>query len=287
MACQTTPPPSLQAHWIPDDAPDLGAVVARVASVPIFASQIAAQAAKSKVSPREALDELVRFHLLAEKARATGVPFGNPGADLRSVRVQRYIEREIEPKMTMDQIPSDILRPAYDAALDHFVHPRLVNIEIVALFTGTRATTERKAAARQTALDLEKYVRAHPNQNTLDLKALVASATWANRGITLTTTSQGINKPYIAKVGTAVQKLKRKGEWTPLIDDGGDTGYYIARYIDEIPAKNVSFSQALPDLRVRYFEQWKPVRFTELVRELGKGRKVEVDPTALAVKTKP
>ncbi len=263
--------------------------MARVGGVPIFASQVAAQAVKSKVGAQDALKELVKFQLLAEKAREVGVPFGDPAlaSALRAIRVQRLIERDIEPQLTIDRIPAETLRPVYERNINRFVHPRLVGIDIMAIFTGTTATAARKVAAQQTAVEMDKYLSSQPDRETLDVKALVASASWAGRGISYSRAVQGPTKPYIPKVGAAVQKLKRKGEWTPIIDDSGETGFYIARYIEETPPKNVSFAEALPEMRAHYFEEWKPIQFTALVRDLEKRRKVQFDPTTLATTSKP
>src|SRR5436190_1382231 len=79
----TSSRPARGVPWIPDAPTDLGAVVARVGEVPIFAGEVAAQASRTGQPPRQALDQLIAFALLAEKARAAGVqPAAAPPREL-------------------------------------------------------------------------------------------------------------------------------------------------------------------------------------------------------------
>ena len=95
-------------------APDLGPVVARVGDMPIHASEVAAQAQRSGRPPRQALDDLIRFQLLAERARQRSGGLVDPGPPSDSLLVQRLLERDIEPALRPQDIPEEDLRRAYE-----------------------------------------------------------------------------------------------------------------------------------------------------------------------------
>ena len=102
---------------------------------------------------------------------------------------------------------------------------------------------------------------------------------WVERNVSFTTVWQGEDAPFPRVVGRAVAALTRPGDTTDVVGD--DTGYYIARYVAERPAENVSFAQAAPGLREEMFEPWRRQRFLQLAMEMAKDHDITVDPEAI------
>jgi hypothetical protein len=264
------------APWSPATASDLGAVVAKVGEVPIFAEEVADQAARTGKPPRQALDDLVAFHLLAEHARAAGAwpPDGPEAARLRKeVLVQRMLERELEPGVGPEDITDAELRALYDKALITFVHPRLVEVAVLEITPGRRATPAVRAEARENALALVAAVRAGKGQSPADLQVLASDEGWHRKRVRYTRFLQGPNGPKSTTFAAAVTKL-RPGETSGLIED--EYGLYVARYAGERPAKNVTFEEAKAELRTGFYPRWRLSKFLEFADQAAAKHEVEI-----------
>jgi len=273
-------PPSSKA-WVPEAAPGMGAVVARVGEIPIFAAEVAAQAAHTGKSPRQALDDLIGLHLLAERLRAQWPPQDHdPEARAleREMLVQRLLERDFEPASRPEDMPDAAARALYDAALETFVHPRLVEVAVLAVTPGKKATAAMRAEARKTMTELLAQVRLRPERTAAELEAAVDEA-WRKKRVQYFRFFQAGDKPYSAKFGAEVAKMKTAGETTGVIED--DYGFYIARYLGERPAQNQSFEQVKKDLRDGYYTRWRQNKFLELTDQLSAQHEVEIHPAAL------
>jgi hypothetical protein len=269
------------AAWVPDPAPDLGAVVARVGEVPIFAGEVEAQALASGKPPRLALEDLIAFHLLAEKARAIGIRAEQAAAAVpRELLVQRLLEREFEPTSRDTNISDQELHRLYERGKDSFVHPRLVEIAILAVYTGARMKPEPRARARAAAQELAEHVAKRPVRTGEDLLGLAREQRWIERNVAAMRLLQGPDKPFGPAVGAAVMRLREPGETTPLIED--ETGLYIARYISERPEQNLSFAQAREQIRKQAYPHWRRQRFGEMIVRLARGHEVEAFPGRIA-----
>jgi hypothetical protein len=71
-----------------------------------------------------------------------------------------------------------------------------------------------------------------------------------------------------------LQRLHTKGETSPLIVD--DSGFHIARYIDEKPPVDVPFEKARPEILAGYFPVWRRQRFINWTGQLGSNHGAEV-----------
>ncbi len=261
--------------WLPSPASDLGAVVARVGGVPIFAKQVLAVAKRTDKSARNALGDLVEFNLLAERARGSGLkPADSSDADVASTLVQRLLEKELEPTLRPEAMPDSVLRPIYAKSRDRFVHSRLVEIGVLAIYTGALMKESPRKARTDTARDLAAFLAEHPPK-TLDEFATVASdGRWSSRQVVFARFLQGLDRPLSKAVGGQVAKLRAPGDTTSMIAD--EDGFFVARYISERPPENVSFEQARDGLRAGYFEYWRKQRFLDFSTALASLHKVEV-----------
>jgi hypothetical protein len=266
--------------WTPTAAPDLGEVVATVGGVPIFAAQLSAQAAQSAKSPRAALDDLIAFHLLAEHARATA---RWPPADAEELRerilVQRMLERELEPRIRLEDLDDGEVRALYDRAKISFVHPRLVEVATLEVRPSRTASAAARAEARQTMVALKAAIDARANLTLEDFMHLGRDASWQDRGVQVHRFLQGPEGPHSAGFAALVGKLKTAGETTGIIDD--DLGFMVARYVSDKPARNQSFEDVRAELRSGYYPRWRQRKFLEFTERAAAGHEVEIhSPTA-------
>jgi len=272
------PPP--ETPWVPETAPDLGAIVARVGSVPIYAREVEAELARSQGTAREATDELIVLHLLAEQAHRKNTfrpDWFDP--ELRSALAERLIERDLWPQIQRESIPDKDLRAIYQNAIISFVHPRLVDAGFLIVFTGPYMKPKPRAERAQTAKALAAAVASRRIAGPEDFEAIAKDSAWAARNVTYRRLLQSPDQPFSHKVGAEVVKLKAPGDTTPLIED--TDGFFLATYAGEKPAENISFAAVRDELRQRYYEHWREQRLEQLVRKLAEGHRVESHPQLL------
>jgi hypothetical protein len=267
VASCSGPSEALPAGWVPVAAPDLGEVVARVGEVPIFAKQVLAEAARSGKTPRAALAALVDGDLVAEAARGRGhrMPLTDD-PDVKSAMVERLLERELEPSLQVSAIPDPALRPLYERAREAFVHPRLVEVGVLAVYTGAAMKQAPRQERATTAKALAAFVAKHPPRTLDDFAAIARDSQWSQRHVVYNRLWQGADRPLSKTVGTEIAKLVAPEQTTSLLSD--ETGYFIARYIGERPAENVSYGQARPKLAAAYFERWRQEQFLDFTAKL-------------------
>ena len=269
--------------WVPEPTADLGAVVARVGEVPIFAAEVEAQMQSSGKTSHQALEDLIAFHLLAERTREVGIqPDDFAGGLPRELLVQRLLEREFEPHTRADDIGDDDLRRVYERGKDAYVHPRLVEIALLAVYTGDLMKPERRARLRELAQAMADDVARRPVRTPEDFATIAADPRWSGK-VALRRLLQGPERPFGAAVGAAVMRLSKVGETTSLVED--PSGLYLARYIAERPAENIGFAAVREQLRAQAYPYCRQQRFAQLVARLAQGHQVEAYPDKLAEST--
>ena len=279
LECARRGQPS-ETQWVPETVPDLGAVVARVGSVPIYAREVAAEAARSESMPREALGKLVSLHLLAEKAhRETSFRPDWSDPELRSALAERVIDRDLWPNIQPEGVPDQELRAIYQGSINAFVHPRLVEAGFLIIFTGARMKSAARAEREVAAKALAAMVATRRIHGPEDFEAIANDPAWQSRHVTFQQTVQGPDQPFSRTVGTEVLKLKAPGDTTALIQD--DDGFCLATYAGERPPLTRSFAEVRVELRQRYYERWRAQRLEQLTRQMAKGHRVEIHPQAL------
>jgi hypothetical protein len=263
-------------------APDLGPVVARVGDMPIHASEVAAQAQRTGRPIRQALDELIRFQLLAERARLQLGAKADPGPPADTLLVQRLLERDLEPNLRPRDIPDEDLRRAYEQVKNHYVRPRMVEVGLLSVYTGTGMKPEPRARAQETARLLEQHLARNPPRTIEAFAAIATTPPWSERKVRYWHFWQGPtrdNGPFGGNVAPAIHKLKRPGERSGRIDD--DSGYHFAWYLSEQAPQDVTFEAAREELREKFFPTWRQQRFNQVAAQLGASHKIEVYPDRL------
>lgn len=264
------------------EAPDLGAVVARVGDVAIHASEVAAQAQRTGRPARQALDDLIRFQLLAARARQRLGPKGDPDPGLDALLVQRLLERDLEPTLRPQDIPDEDLHRAYEQVKAHYVRPRMVEVGLLSVYTGPGMKPEPRARAQETARLLEQHLARNPPRTIEAFAAIATTPPWSERKVRYWKFWQGPtrdNGPFGGKVSEVIHRLKRPGERSGRIDD--DSGYHFAWYLSEEAPKHVPFEAARGELREKYLPTWRQQRFNQVAGQLGASHKIEVYPDRL------
>jgi hypothetical protein len=186
--------------------------------------------------------------------------------------VQRLLEVELEPSLRPEAVPDSVLRPLYERAKDRFVHPRLVEIAVLAVYTGSRMKPEARALRQRTAEALAAFVKAYPPASPKELAAIASEEKWTSRAVVYDRFMQSVDRPLARSVGTEIQKLVSVGQTTGLLSD--ENGFYIAQYVGEQPPQNISFEQARPKLLAAVQDRWPQQRFAEYTTKLMNAHKV-------------
>lgn len=254
-------------------AADLGDVVARVDGVPIFANQVAAVAKTRGTSYRQALDEMIETYGLAQLAQGRGQGLEWDDPDVRRAMAQRLLERDIEPSLRPDTLPEAAVRPVYEKTHGHFVHSRLVEVAVLAVFTGAAMRKEDREPRERTARDLAAFLERHPPKTLSDFEAVAKDPAWKARAVTLRQFLQSADSPLSAHFGAEVAKLHAPGDTTPLVLD--EDGGFIARYVSERPSEDVGFAEARPVLVDKLYEKLRQQQFLEATAKLERAHRVE------------
>ena len=276
LSCRSATGPT--AGWVAEALPNLGPVVARVGQNAVFAREVLAQSARSHKAPREALEEIVTFHLLAERARERGhnrritettVP--------RELLVQRLIEREFEPSVEMDDLTDQELRGIYERTRAKYVHPRMVRVALLSVYPRRGMPKDvAKAKARETALALFEYVSKRADRTHEDFAQISKEEAWTARRVNFSRIWQGPDEDWgamRAEEGAAIARLRRPGDTSPLLEDAG--AYHIARYIEETPAKDLAFEKVREEIRSEHYPGWRRHRFERFVSGLTEKHRLE------------
>ena len=271
-------PPSPSRRTAAEEAAD--PALARVGNIDVRRSQVAAEMRATGQSERQALDELIHFELLAIAA-AESVPATDPDVQeaANAMSVQRLIETELEPHLGRTDIPDDVLRTVYDRAQKIFVHPRLVEVAMLNVYTGGRMKPEPRARAAATARALDEKLRATRQHSLDEFETIALDPAWKERKVQFSRVWQAIDDPFPAEVGRQVQRLAHLGDTTPLVT--AETGFHVATYIGERPAENVSFADARERLRDQIYERWRATRFLEFSQALAGSHTIEAFPERL------
>ena len=261
-------------EWIPAPPPDLGDTVARIGRVPIFTKQVQAEAKRTGKTVRAALNDLIAINLLAEHARQQGFALvESTDPDVQSALVQRLIERDLEPNLRPTSTPDSALRPLWERARESFVHPRLVEIGVLAVYTGALMKKDERETREHAAQALAVFLHSHPARTLDEFVAVARDPVWSARKVVFNRLLQSPDKPLSKKVGAEVAKLRAPDDTTPLIID--ENGGFIARYIGERPPEDITFEQARGKLLAGFYEQWSRQEFLNFTARLMTLHRIE------------
>lgn len=256
----------------PISASDLGALVAKVGDNPIYEKQVLAVAKIKAISNQKALETLIDLQLLATLARKDHTHLV---AD-KDLLVQRLLDRDFEPSHLPASIPEKDLKRLYERAIDAYVHPRLVDIALLAFYTGSRMKEEPVKKRRQAAHELQAHLKKYPPKTLQAFSAIASEPLWKEKQLVFQRFLQGPDKPLSSVVGKEVIKLRSEGEMTPLIED--ENGLFVAFYVGEKTPRNIPFAAVREELRSSYYERWRIEQFLDFTRAMMQLHTIEIFP---------
>ena len=272
--------PSSQSK--PRNAQD--AVAARVDGSPIFASEVAKQAAVEGVTPNEAVQTLIAVEALANAARKRRIDEGVEAYEAwKQILAQAWLTRVFEPEATADRVPGKVLREVYERNRTSFNHSRLVRIAILDLYALPKAGQQRRQNAALWSAELLQELRKIPNLALGGMRKVARDEKWLPRQLQFGVEWQGESEPYSENVGNAVMALREWGEMTPVVEDAA--GFHIAMYIGERAPLHQTFEQALPTLRASLAPGWGPRHFRDVTDAVALKAGAVVAPEALIRQT--
>jgi hypothetical protein len=244
-------------------------VVATVDGVPITASRVEALVKATKRAPREVLEGLVEFELLAAEARQRGL---SQGYDIEQAGKQRmvqlFIERDFEATHQPEDIPDSFLLAAYQEKRTTFVHPKLHKVAhiLVTAYEG-KATEARRGEARKLAREIHREA----SKATEVAEFLTIGKRFDGRDgftIKLEKLSSLVHKraslarPFIE----ATLKLEHNGD----ISEPTETrfGSHIIFLVDSRAAINHSFEEVRDEIRGKAHPFWLKLEFSALAERL-------------------
>ena len=273
-------PPSSQSK--PRSAQD--AVAARVDGAPIFASEVARQAATEGVTPHEAVQTLISVEALANAALKRRLHAGGEAYEAwKQILAQAWLTRVFEPEATAAQVPMEVLREVYERNRTSFDRSRMVRIAILDLYAFPKAGQQRRQSAALWAAELMQELRKIPHLTLDGMRQVARNEKWLPRQLKFGVEWQGDNEPYSKEIGKAVMALREWGEITPVVEDAA--GFHIAMYIGERAALHQTFEQALPTLRESLSLAWGQRHFRDLTDAVAHRAGAVIAPEALVRQT--
>jgi hypothetical protein len=290
-ACSGDPPPPVRAgaQLVPAASPPAGpgdAIVATVDGRPVWASCVAAQAARGARTARAALDECIDFELLAQAALAREAgrePSRGPDPALAEARrtalVSRLVATEFEARyQTPDDLRAEVAREV-DRFADQLALPEGRASAFARVEVPAGAPPEVDTAARALAEQIAGALAGEAGLLPIHLREAAdriaaGSGQRVTHGNFRTSARQGVVPSYgdalfaISEVGRIAPPARTPWGWdvillTRLVEPAVHTR-------DEIAAK------VFPDVRRRQFYRW----VNQIAGSLG--ARVELDEQRVA-----
>lgn len=260
---------------------DLSEVVARVNDRPISALDLQVQMQNGK-SRNQALQQLVEMELLAQEAARRGI-HRQPaiGKLQRRAMANRLIRRDFGDKFTRASVPDDLIDITYKRMMGYFVHPEDVSVWHFVVLARKRRTS-KETQQRATALCNEIHRRATRKPLTLvQFKALQADLPPVKPPIKVDVQSfiTGEKGPAVPAFARAAFALQRKGQISSVVETL--YGCHVIYLLERRPAKNISRSQAEPEIRDKIFTKAREKMFSRWAAKIEAGYTISVFPEVL------
>ena len=255
--------------------------VASVDGVPISAARVAAHARATGMPPREALDDLVRFELLAQAAARRGLAASPEVEEARTREMARRLLRaEFEARTRPEDIPEADLRREYERNRRHFEHPEIRSVMTV-LFPARKgaATPAQEAKAKGLAQELAERWRVERPADAKAARAIVETYYGHLDGVRVdefnTHKDAKVERDWLA----AVLALKGPGATTGPVRTW--FGWQVVYLAELHPARNTPEAEALATIRRELHPLWQRAAFARFLDEVAGRHQVSQHPEQL------
>ena len=257
-------------------------VVARVNGVPLLAADLRHQM-KDGERPREALDALVAFELLAQEAQRRGLHRAAAISRLRKKAIAELFARKgFGDGFTKKSIPADLVAQAYKQNIYNYVRPEgRVVAHILAVARKSDPPDVHKRAQRLVlrarAIAVSGKLSAAEFKGIADiLKKQAQKAKIGLKAEELSTQRGGTRKQFDA----ATFSLKKPGDISKMVRTG--YGYHVIYLEKIVPPINRSLASVDGEIRDKIYKRAKMIAFRRFVDDLRRARyPVQLFPKAL------
>lgn len=265
-----------EARLRPEDV-----VVASVNGVPISMTRVAAHSRATGMEPRAALDDLVKFELLAQAAARRNLAASPEVAEARTRELaRRLLQVEFEAHVRPEDIPEADVRREYERNRRHFDHPEVRTV-LTVLFPARQGmvTAEEDAKTRALAQELSERWRAERPADAKAARAIYDTYFGHLQGVRV--------EQY-----NYVRGVEGEAEWIKVAltmrEPGAVSGVIRTRYGWHViylvafhPARQTPEAEALQTIRRELHPVWQRAAFARFVDEIAARHQVESHPERL------
>jgi hypothetical protein len=242
------------------------------------------------VNPRVAAEDLVVVEVLAQEAEARRLGAAREVRQaVAEAALPLYMKRTFEVEATPATIPLAFLQKVYERNTGFYQHPELRaadHILVAAPGFVRPSEGEQENAARALVERIASELAQHPPKDAADFRGRVeqwrSDAKAAGLEIkteTLQTFARaGVFDPTFSAAAFAIPAV---GDVSPLVDTR--YGFHLIRLDQIVPAKDVGFETARPEIAERMLNEYRAMEFRKRTDALLQAAGVAVDPSLLGV----
>lgn len=244
-------------------------VVATVDGVAITARRVAELAREADQSPREVVERLVDFELLAAEAYRRGL---EDHQDVRYVTrqatAQRFLKEEFEAEHQPEDMPEDVLKAAFERNIGRFVRPRLRKVAHILVHAPNSEKSPGKiAAAKGLATRIAREAR-----EVEDLDGFLDLGKAYNKREEFTIDAKVLSVPVYEKARLQRPFLDAALELDSPGEVGGPVettfGSHVIYLIEVREPIDRSFEEARDEVRDQEHPHWMQREFQAMTEEL-------------------
>src|SRR3954468_1293553 len=233
---------------------------------------------------KEFLESLIRNELLAQEAERQGLD-KSPAVreQMKRAMIQELIKKQLDEKLSGNDIPESELKGFYDAHIEDFVKPERARVYHI-LVAATDA--KDKAQARKKAETMLKDITERTKKGEVNAFQAVAmkesqDKTSAPMGGDLRFVSKDeLTKSYSAELANAAFDLKGPGDVAGPIET--PAGFEIVKMQVKTPSVNRSFDESKEGIRGRMARERRSKDYDDFIKKLREDGKVSIDDGELA-----
>jgi peptidyl-prolyl cis-trans isomerase C len=233
---------------------------------------------------KEFLESLIRNELLAQEAQRQGLENAPTVREqLKRAMIQELIKKQLDERLSGNDIPDADLKAFYDSHVDDFVKPERARIYHILI---PAHEAKDRTSARKHAEALLKDIQERTKKGEVNAFQAVAQreskdATSAPMGGDLRFVSKDeLTRNYSAELANAAFDLKNAGDMGGPIDT--PAGVELVKMQVKTPAVNRSFDESKEGIRGRIARERRSKDYDDFVKKLRENGKVDIDEAELA-----
>src|SRR4051812_19960456 len=233
---------------------------------------------------KEFLESLIRNELLAQEAERQGLD-KSPAVreQVKRAMIQELIKKQLDERLSGNDIPDSDLKGFYDSHIDDFVKPeraRVYHILVAAKDAKDKAQAKKKAEALLKDIN-ERTKKGEVNAFQAVAQKESQDATSAPMGGDLRFVSKDeLTKAYSSELANAAFDLKGPGDVAGPIET--PAGAELVKLQVKTPSVNRSFEESKEGIRGRMARERRRKDYDDFIKKLREDGKVSIDEAELA-----